>query len=70
MIISVKVKPNSSKRDLIKISENNYVANLKSVPEKGKANNELLKLISKEFSIPIKNIALKGKSSRIKTVKF
>ncbi|MBI3623715.1 DUF167 domain-containing protein [Candidatus Pacearchaeota archaeon] len=49
MIIKVKVKPNSGKQNIELISENNYLANLKSIPENNKANVELCKLLQRYF---------------------
>ena len=43
MILKIKVKPNSKKQEIEKISETEYKINLKSFPEDNKANIELLK---------------------------
>lgn len=64
--IKVKIKPNSSEnkikswnkfREILKI-------NIKSPPEKGKANKELIKFLSKKLNKKVRII--KGKTSRIK----
>lgn len=68
MIIKVKVKPSSKYQSLEKISENVYIAHLKAPPEKGKANLELIKLLSKELSIQQNKIKIKNPTSRIKMV--
>ena len=66
MIISVKVKPGSSKQGIHKISEKEYVVNLKKSAEEGKANLELLKILKKYFS---KEVRIKsGLTSRNKLV--
>ena len=68
MKIKVRVKPKSSKRKIEKISNEEYKVYLKSAPEKGKANIELIKLLKKEFRGDIKII--KGKTSRNKIVEI
>jgi uncharacterized protein (TIGR00251 family) len=53
MIIKVKVKPNSSEQSVEKVGEE-YVVKLKSLPEDGKANLELVKLLKKYFGFEVK----------------
>ena len=56
MIIHVKVKPNSSEQSVKKIGEE-YVIKLKSIPSKlgqGRANLELIKLLSKYFGFKVR----------------
>lgn len=70
MKIKVSVKPNSGSSVLEKISDLEYRANLKAVPEKGKANLELIKLLAKEFKVSAKNIEIKTTKSRKKIVEI
>ena len=56
MIIKIKAKPNSERQEIVKSGES-YTAYLKSSPEDGKANTELLKLLKKHF----------GKHAKIKS---
>lgn len=73
MIIRIRVKSGSSKQDIIKISDNNYVISLKERAEDGKANLELIKLLKRYFKnkCSIKNIKIiKGLKSRDKVVKI
>ncbi|MFH1290154.1 MAG: DUF167 domain-containing protein [Nanoarchaeota archaeon] len=70
MLVQIKVKPNSPRSLLEKISENKYLAYLKSPPEKGKANLELIKLLSKEFFTPQDKIKIKNPTSRNKIVEI
>ncbi|MDD3993751.1 MAG: DUF167 domain-containing protein [Candidatus Nanoarchaeia archaeon] len=49
MKINVKVKTNSKEQRIIKENENNYIVFLKKQPIDGKANKELLKLLTKYF---------------------
>ncbi len=68
MIIKVNVKTNSDKQKIEKISELQYKANLKSLPENNKANKELLKLLKRKFGKQARII--KGKKSRKKVIKL
>jgi len=53
MKIKIKVKPNSGKQEIVK-DNNEYIAYLKSVPEKNKANAELVNLLGKHFNKQVK----------------
>ena len=53
MMIHIKVKPNSSEQSIEKIEEV-YVVKLKSPPEEGKANLELIKILTKYFGFEVK----------------
>jgi uncharacterized protein (TIGR00251 family) len=66
MIIKIKVKPSSGRQEIEKISKDEYKVWLKSPPEDGKANGELLKLLKKEFGFSVK--IKSGKTSRNKVV--
>ena len=68
MILEIKVQPNSKRRKLLFIDRLHCKANLKSSPEDGKANKELIKLLSKYFKVEAKII--KGKTSKNKLVKI
>ncbi|MCK5150054.1 DUF167 domain-containing protein [Candidatus Pacearchaeota archaeon] len=67
MKINVKIKPNSGEQN-IERKDDFYLIKLKSVPEDGKANLELLKLLKKYFG---KEVKIKsGFNSRKKVVEF
>jgi len=77
--IRVKVFPKSSKTGLKEIVRENingedtttYKINLKSAPEKGKANAELLKFLSEHFDTSESNISIiSGKTDRTKLIKI
>lgn len=79
MYIRVKVTPKSTKTELIEITKENidgkevstYRIRLKAAPEKGKANEELIKFLSKHFSVPKENFSIiSGKTDRIKLIKI
>lgn len=77
--IRIKVTPKSTKTELIEIAKENidgkevetYKIRLKSAPEKGKANEELIKFLSKHFNLPKENFSIiSGKTDRIKLIKI
>ena len=66
---SIKVKPNSQQQKIIKEADGSLSISLKSPPVNGKANEELIKLLAKKFSVPKSRITIKlGLSSRQKLV--
>jgi len=58
MIIKVKVKPQSKKESIEKISNNAYQVFLHEIPEKGKANKTLIKLLADYFDISVSRIII------------
>lgn len=66
---SIKVKPNSQQQKIIEEADGSLSISLKSPPVDGKANEELIELLAKKFSIPKSRITIKlGLSSRQKLV--
>lgn len=67
-----KVFPGAQKTEIKDILDDKTIKiNIRAIPEKGKANNELMKFISKEFKVELKSvIILSGKSSRLKLIKI
>ena len=69
MIIKVKAKPNSGKQEVVEDKKSeSYIVYLKSQPEDGKANIELLKLLKKHFHKPVR--IKSGLTSRNKIVEI
>lgn len=70
----VKVIPKSPKTELVEImadGENTLKIRLKAVPEKGKANTELIRFLSKEMNIPKETISIiSGKTDHLKLLKI
>jgi len=67
MEIKVKVKTHSGKQDVVK-EKDYYIVYLKSQPEKGKANLELLKILKKYFKKEVR--IKKGFTSKEKIVEL
>lgn len=72
--LRVKVIPKSPKTEFIEImadEEKTLKIRLKAIPEKGKANAELIRFLSKEMNIPKENISIiSGKTDQIKLLKI
>ena len=66
MKLNIRAQPNSGRQEIKRISDKEYKVFLKKSPEDNKANEELVKLLSKEFKREVK--ILKGKTSKNKIV--
>lgn len=68
---TIKVKPNSKQQKITEEADGSLTIHLKSPPVNGKANEELIKLLSKNFDVPKSRITIKlGLSSRQKVVEI
>lgn len=73
--LRIKVIPKSAKNEIVEImkdseGEETIKIRIKAVPEKGKANIELIKFLSKELDLPSSAISiLSGKSDQLKLIK-
>ncbi|HNZ86574.1 MAG TPA: DUF167 domain-containing protein [bacterium] len=71
MRYSIKIIPKSSKNEIIEQHDDFLKIKIKAIPEHGKANEELIKFLSKSFKIPKSNIQIiKGNNSRNKIVEI
>ncbi len=69
ILIKVKVTPCARESKIEKVGPSEYKAFLHSPPTKGKANAELLRLVSSRFGIPPSRVMiLKGEKSSLKMV--
>lgn len=74
--LRVKTIPRSSKTELVEImkdssGEETWKIRLKAVPEKGRANKELIKFLSGYFKVPAENISIiSGQTDQIKLIKI
>jgi uncharacterized protein (TIGR00251 family) len=70
-IIQIKVKPNSRASLLEQKEDGTWLAQIKSPPIDGKANEELIVLVAKHFKCHKSDISIKsGGSSRIKLIQI
>jgi uncharacterized protein (TIGR00251 family) len=69
--LEIKVTPQSGKQQFLRDKSGIIKCFLKSPPEDGKANNELVKLLSKTLSVPQEQIIiLQGVTARKKVIKI
>jgi hypothetical protein len=70
--LRVKVRPNASKTCVKEIMADETVKiDLAAAPEKGKANQELIKYLAKQFNIVADNVKIiSGAGERLKLVKI
>jgi uncharacterized protein len=70
-VIRIKVKPNSRASTLEQKEDGTWLAQIKSPPVDGKANEELLVLVSKHFECRKSDVSIKaGGSGRVKLVRI
>lgn len=71
LIFDVKVIPSSGKNDWVLNKEGQLKCYLKSPPENGLANKELIKIIAKQLHIPQQEVSIiAGKTSRRKKIQI
>jgi len=69
-VIQVKVKPNSRVSLLGQQPDGTWLAQIKSPPVDGKANEELIALVAKQFDCLKSEVSIKsGASGRVKLVR-
>ena len=69
MIIKVRTKIKSGEKKVTLLEDGIFEVHVQSVPEKGKANKEIIDLLSQHFKIPKANISIiSGARSRFKKV--
>ena len=68
-VIQIKVKPNSRVSLLEQRDDGMWLAQIKSPPVDGKANEELIRLVAKHFRCSKSDVSIKsGGSGRLKLV--
>lgn len=71
MKIFVKVKTKSRVKKIVKVDEAHYIISTNALPEKGKANKDIIKILSKYFDIAVSRIKIiTGEKSKEKVVKI
>jgi uncharacterized protein (TIGR00251 family) len=70
-VIQIKVKPNSRTSLLEEKEDGTWLAQIKSPPVEGKANEELLALVAKHFRCRKSEVSIKaGASGRMKLIRI
>lgn len=68
-ILLIKAKPNSRAGSLAQLEDGTWLAQLKSPPVDGKANEELVALVADQFGCSKSQVTIKsGASGRLKRV--
>ena len=71
MTLSVKVTPKAKLNSVKKISDTEYHIKTAAVADKDKANQSVIKLLSKKLKLPkSKIVIIKGEKSRINILSF
>lgn len=69
--IQVKVKPNARTSSLEEAEAGSWLAQLKSPPVDGKANEELVALVARHFHCPKSAVSIRsGASGRLKLIRI
>ncbi len=69
MQIYIKVKPGAKKKEVLKISENNFIVNVKERAVENKANLAVIKALADYFDISKSRVKIiSGLKSKTKTV--
>ena len=68
MIIKVKVKPSSLKESLTKLSDSEYLIEIKEPAENNRANIRLTNILAKYFEKNPKDIKIKNPKSKNKLI--
>jgi uncharacterized protein (TIGR00251 family) len=71
MKISVTVKPNSRKEEVVSTAEGEYTVRVCAPPVEGKANERVIELLAKHFGVPKSRVTIsRGSSGRKKIVEI
>lgn len=70
-VLQIKVKPQARTSAITQAADGSWLAQLKSPPVDGKANEELIALVAKQFACAKSKVSIKsGASSRMKWVRI
>lgn len=71
MKISVKVKTKAAQSSVQKLNNGSYAVSVREIPEKGKANRELIRLLAQYFQVPQNQVDIaKGAGGKQKIVQI
>jgi uncharacterized protein (TIGR00251 family) len=71
IVLTVQVKPNAKQQKITKLEDGTWSIHLKAPPTEGKANKELIALLSKQLKVPKSHIHIKtGLTSRLKRIEI
>ncbi len=71
MRLIIKVIPKAKLNKIVQLDNNNYKIYTTSPPDKGKANQSIIKMLAKELNIPKSNLEIiKGNKNKNKIIKI
>lgn len=71
MKISILVKTNAKQDSITRLEDGSYKVNVKSLPIDGKANENVIRILAKHFSVPKKQIQiLRGHNNKHKLIEI
>ena len=71
MRITVKVKTNARKNEVIKVDDSNFEVKTTITPEDGKANASVIEQLAKYFRVAKSKVSIvKGKTAHVKVVEI
>lgn len=67
MLVTIHVKPNARKNDIVWLDDTTAKASVTAAPEKGKANDAVIRLLAEHLRVaPSKVRLVRGATTRIK----
>ena len=71
MLITIKVKTNARKNEVIKVDDRNFDVKTTITPEDGKANASVIEQLAKYFRVAKSKVSIvKGKTAHVKVVEI
>ena len=71
MLITIKVKTNARKDEVIKIDDGNFEVKTTITPEDGKANASVIEQLAKYFRVAKSKVSIvKGRTAHVKVVEI
>ena len=71
MQITIKIKTNAGRNEVVKISENSFEVKTTITPEDGKANASVIEQLAKYFRVAKSKVSIvKGKTAHVKVVEI
>jgi uncharacterized protein (TIGR00251 family) len=71
MKITVRVKPNARKNEVVKLDEKTFVVHVNVPPVEGKANEKVIELLANYFGTPKRGVTiLRGSTGKSKLIEI
>lgn len=71
MLIKIKASPKAKVNSVVKITDTEYQVRTTAAPDKNKANQKIIELLSRELGVPQARVKIvQGAKSRRKTIEI